>query len=508
MATLHEAAFQGTLLTPNKLDKYRQDAAAAGEPFNIDELDNKGRTALGYAAWKGHTSVVKMLVAQGADPNKLGRGDRSPLWYAAAGAMGAHERREIIEFLIEHKAEVNEQAADGYTPLMKVIVDHRDADLAAFLVDKGASTKVCKGGASGPNAEELAARTKDAKLMRALKPKAERRASNAQLVDLIVGAITFVLERVNSPMVTGIVNGVAKKMYGISGQDNPEIRAALGTQGPQTVEEFKKDIGRYVNETGLSEYFAEDDPFLESVAEKAASLREDPSNPLRTDDDIRNLTKLALYQPVLYCDDSGSMGHGSRAEDQRELVRRIARIATRLVPDGYGASLQFINHVRELDDNLGADEVEEIVAQVDPSSSTPIGTNLKTKILDPLVYNVLSAPGGKLKRPILVCCITDGRPSDEATDMFRKNILRCRAFVENKNYKGTAVRFMISQIGNDQQAGEFLNTLRGDATLEEILYVTAQRLDDEYKKLRENDEDLERWLLKVMMSPITDRMVA
>ena len=140
-------------------------------------------------------------------------------------------------------------------------------------------------------------------------------------------------------------------------------------------------------------------------------------------------------------DDSTSMTTDTRVEDQRELVRRIARIATRLVPDGHGVSLQFINHNRELNDNLPADEVEEIVSEVEPDGYTEIGTNLKKKILTPLVYDVLKA--GKLKRPILVSIITDGCPSGdslspEKNDTFKNTILECRRFLETSTkYKPT-----------------------------------------------------------------------
>jgi hypothetical protein len=46
-----------------------------------------------------------------------------------------------------------------------------------------------------------------------------------------------------------------------------------------------------VTETGLGEYFAEDDLFLQTIAEEATRLKEDLSNLLRTDEDIRNLQK-------------------------------------------------------------------------------------------------------------------------------------------------------------------------------------------------------------------------
>jgi len=62
-----------------------------------------------------------------------------------------------------------------------------------------------------------------------------------------------------------------------------------------TAEEFKKNINDYVTQSGLGEYFAEGDDFLQAVAEKAVKLKDDPSNPLRTDEDICNLTRLALY---------------------------------------------------------------------------------------------------------------------------------------------------------------------------------------------------------------------
>jgi len=136
------------------------------------------------------------------------------------------------------------------------------------------------------------------------------------------------------------------------------------------------------------------------------------------------------------------MWKDTRIDDQKELVRRIARIATRLIPDGHGAGLQFINLDRELNDVLSADEVEEIISEVKPSGATEIGTNLRKKILNPWVYEVLKKKRDKLKRPIIVSIITNGYPSGvlgspERSDTFRSAILECRRFLEPRKCKHT-----------------------------------------------------------------------
>lgn len=63
------------------------------------------------------------------------------------------------------------------------------------------------------------------------------------------------------------------------------------------MEQFKKDIHDYINETNLSRFFPVGNQFLKKVVEKAMELDADPNNTL----DVRDLTRLALYQPVLYC---------------------------------------------------------------------------------------------------------------------------------------------------------------------------------------------------------------
>ena len=227
MTTIHKAAVEGKLLSSNQLDKFRQ---PAGADFDIDQLDAKGRTPLSYGAWKGHVGVLKLLVNEGASVNKLGKGDPSALWYATAGSMSRQNRLEVVKFLLDRKAEVDERSSDGYTPLMKIIMDQRDPEIISILIDHGASANVRKDGTSGPNAIDLAERTKDPKVIKALKPRADRTASTAKTVSMIVDVSRFILDAVNSPLITDIANGVAKQLYQISGEDSPEIRNVSETR--------------------------------------------------------------------------------------------------------------------------------------------------------------------------------------------------------------------------------------------------------------------------------------
>ncbi|KAK6453274.1 hypothetical protein FP744_10009526 [Trichoderma asperellum] len=240
-----------------------------------------------------------------------------------------------------------------------------------------------------------------------------------------------------------------------------------------TPQEIQEDMNNHIEKIGLDSIFPKDSPYTRAVADNAMKLQDSKENLLHRVDDIRFITILNLYQPVLYCDDSTSMRANTRVEDQKEMVRRVTRISTSIVPPGYGTSLQFINFVRDVhDDKLSQKEVEAIMNSVKPSGHTKIGTNLKEKILKPLVYDVIKS-NRRLERPILVSCITDGCPSDESVDTFRKEILKCTRFLKENGYPSSMLRFQISQIGNSSRADKFLKKLSRDDELKEVLFCTA-----------------------------------
>lgn len=136
------------------------------------------------------------------------------------------------------------------------------------------------------------------------------------------------------------------------------------------------------------------------------------------------------------------MDYHGRLDAQKQLVKRIARITTRLVPDGEGVELQFINYEREFTGIMDAGEVEDLVAGVETSGATEIGTNLVKKILQRLVYDVIDQPGGRLKRPLIISVITDGMPggsqdSPETPNTFREAIIECGKRLKKVGYHPT-----------------------------------------------------------------------
>ncbi|KAL7805529.1 hypothetical protein V8C44DRAFT_340421 [Trichoderma aethiopicum] len=559
MTTLHEAAAQGNLAS---LLSILELSKSAEPKLNIDEPDGRGRTALSHAASRGQVYVVKFLLGQGADVNAQDKKSRTALWHASEShpSVNRQQRFVTVETLLEHEADPNIQASDGSTALSK-FVEHRDTTVIQLLLDYGASTgHQVKKGSTSMSIEDLARATKDSGVIDAIVQTPDQASRRDQVVVEIVNYLFRSIGYMNT------LKGVVSEWFGISGNmrvpskclpvekdlsdtdsgidipheenrveappsriyDDSGINSTVGLadgsgfttlaipkdkddveevplvseiSAKTTPQQFQASMMQFISETGLGFFFEEGDQFLEDVAKKAAELEGKVDEVLNSKEDIQDVTKLALYQPVFYCDDSTSMRYGTRARDQIRLVRRVARISTMLVPDDCGTGLQFINKKHALGDNLKATEVEQIMESVTPKGVTMIGTNLEQKILKPLVYNVINR-GEKIPRPVLVSCITDGCASHEKETEFRDTIVRCVDFLKAHNYPATTVRFQISQIGNDAGAEGFLNQLRDDPVLKDVLFCTTQRLDEEYKKLNENEQDLERWLLKTLMGPI------
>ncbi|KAH8587492.1 hypothetical protein B0O99DRAFT_396359 [Bisporella sp. PMI_857] len=481
-------------LTRTKLKEYM-----SGD-VDINECGPNGRTPLCNAAYKGQFNVIKVLMhgnADGkADVNGVSKRNRSALWYAAIGDIRTDTRLEIIQFLLDADADIDQQSDDGNTPLMKA-VEMRDLEAVKLLVERKASLKIPNN--EGETLEDFAKQTSDPYLADALRHKSQKTLTRNELVDFIVGVVTTIIAVLNN-----LQRGVIRATYFISGKIYEKIKDEK-IRNPRTVDDFKLSLSSYVEEKRLQYFFPKGSRFLETVAEKAAKLREVEN---MESDFVRDLTRLSLYQLVIFCDDSSSMKVDDRKTAQIELVKRIARITTRLVPDGEGVRLQFINHEA---DHAILDTVEagDLVASVEPSGYTEIGIKLQEKILEPLVYQKIESNDG-LKRPLLISVITDGCPSgptngEEKDDTFKTNIRNCVEHLKKKRYHPSAVRFQISRIGSNQKSIQFLDGLMKEKSIEKALYCTTDQLDEKYKELKENYLDLEIWLLRVLVSPITDR---
>jgi ankyrin repeat protein len=89
--------------------------------IEIDELGAKGHTALMVAAYYGHQSIVKVLLAAGADPNLLsddhGLGSGMTALMLAVGSFFASNRQQIAKTLITGGADVNQRGIGGKTAI-------------------------------------------------------------------------------------------------------------------------------------------------------------------------------------------------------------------------------------------------------------------------------------------------------------------------------------------------------------------------------------------------------
>ncbi|THU77784.1 hypothetical protein K435DRAFT_973836 [Dendrothele bispora CBS 962.96] len=537
MSTLVDKASAGTL-TPNFLEEQ-----IMHDPSIIDKPGGSmNYTPLTAAVVGGHLDAVELLLGKQANPDAVSASGLTPLLYATSKKLGANQVA-IVSALLRAHAEVDksDKIRGDNTPLMNAIAKIKDKAVVQELVKYGADPK--RKNAKGKSAEDLA---KEYGMTRDLRPREERAATRGYFIDLIVSMFLFVVALVDNGGVKGAVKGAITNVYHIfypenapaahkktfddlrqkidsnklegstatdqtkdattssqndiqTGGSNDNLKSRAMPQGsePITQEQLEQALGDFLDENDLTRFFKPGDPFLENLAQKAVALSKDADSIYSNPDNVKRLTRLSLYQSVIYCDDSGSM-EGERFTNQGELVERIARIATRIVPEDCGVDLRFINS--DSDVRLSFDNVATTMSNFRPAGGTKIGTNLVKKILDPLIYKNLDSDS--LKRPLLVCIITDGCPSNEPQDKLKKAIVECRSKLATSGYESTAVMFLISQIGNDAQAETFLEQLRNDDGIKDMLYCTADRLDEKFKELKEAENRLEEWLLKTLTSPI------
>lgn len=131
------------------------------------------------------------------------------------------------------------------------------------------------------------------------------------------------------------------------------------------------------------------------------------------------------------------MAVGGRMDNQKKLVQRMTSIVTRLVPDGSGAHLRFINNSKAGLDDANKDNIDKSM-DFDPDGGTKIGTNLKKKILEPFIYNVIEKDD-VLKRPYLILIITDGEPT-ENQDTLKNAIVECGRRLTDRGYPQEGMR--------------------------------------------------------------------
>ncbi|KAK7740871.1 hypothetical protein SLS62_010968 [Diatrype stigma] len=507
---------------PPVLNNYKlAEYLAAHGPVILDQPDpSSGLTPLAISLRRGNVKTVQCLIGNGASLYAKTQDGRTPIYMAATASV---QKSRMIQLLLKKfPSNIDDGAptANDETPLMAA-VRLRDSLSVKMLVEAGASKE--KKNACGQTAKDIAKELQPPDPQVAWALEATPTTGRGGL-SMYQGWVLQVLAYFGiwSPL-PDIFDAASRTYHRVAA---PGPVPGEDIEEPQTVADFKHNLDNAVKRGGLEQFFPPGDPYVKQVAHKAFELKSDPCNHLKSPAQIDGLCKLALYQPILYCDDSASMwyeedrkGGGDRWRAQIELVRRISSITTRAVPNNDGCHLRFINKDTSNANHLNEDQIDERIRSYrpDPYNYTPIGTKLREHVLDPFVYKYLDTDR-PLTRPYLVLVTTDGYPTgekaadgnpsgqrdenqNEDADRFRKEIRQCAQKLEEKHYKRNVVRFSISQIGKytpyEEDAAnvkKFLDGLEFDDSIQDVLYRTAEIMDARFEDLKENEKNLEAWL--------------
>ena len=135
------------------------DRALKEHPKSVNGKGEAGWTPIMYAALYGDADVVRVLLAQGANPNAQNDGGGTALMYAVEDA-------EKVRLLIEAGADVNARSGEGRTALLIAVGRHGSNAVAKLLLDAGAQPSARL--ADGRGALALAVAARDVSLLQLL----------------------------------------------------------------------------------------------------------------------------------------------------------------------------------------------------------------------------------------------------------------------------------------------------------------------------------------------------
>ncbi|KAL7919144.1 hypothetical protein ACQKWADRAFT_329988 [Trichoderma austrokoningii] len=490
--SIHEDAKQG-ILVGNVLDGYIKN-----NPNILNEQSSdSGLTPLAIAVVEGFPDEVEELLEKGANADGLSRDKETPLLLAAWKAK--RERARLIQLLLKKtppgSVDTTCDVAGLKTPLMFAI---ENKDLESIRLLRKAKASVGIKNQEGFTAEQMAGYSNDPAISLALKVN-EEKAAIGLLASKVVDLLLYIVDWVRKT-----VKGALFMVPKANADVNKDIETVINEGEEPTPEEFVENIGQYLGTNRreiLERFFKGKKGFIQSFAQKIASLEEGSADNLGGEKLLQKRIQVSLYQQVIYCDDSTSMKREGRWESQKELIHRIAEVTTLVLPEGEGVALRFINRDVNNATNLTAEGIKEILDPMtwQPGGDTPIGTNLKSKILQPLVYEKIEK--GTLERPLLIIIITDGMPQPEGSSVLVDAILECERQLQTSKYPPQTVKFMIGQIGAAGSATKFLESLRNNQDLARTTFVTSERLDEKFSEYKANEKNLDQWLIETLFSP-------
>ncbi|KAF3001481.1 hypothetical protein E8E13_008620 [Curvularia kusanoi] len=318
------------------------------------------------------------------------------------------------------------------------------------------------------------------------------------------GVVGFILNLLS--YIIAWVNKAYNAIVGISPSLDSKMDKMVNPEGQYDDKKiFVADVEGLVARTppSVKDFFKDKSDYIKELAQKAADLADDTTTPICQPDLLPKTVSVSLHQQVLYCDDSGSMKRDGRWDAQRNLANRIARITTRILPPGEGVALRFINQDVDDSSSLTFEQIGEIINSTKWGGDTPIGTSLRSKILQPMVYDKIQR-NETISRPILVSVITDGMPEPEPRNTLVNSIVECGDLLEAAGYPRASVKFVIGRVGTAKSAATFLAEVSAEQKTADVLHVVDDQMDKKMENLNDSME-LDRWLIETLFAPIKDK---
>lgn len=215
-----------------------------------------------------------------------------------------------------------------------------------------------------------------------------------------------------------------------------------------------------------------------------------------------DLAQLALYDIVIFADDSGSMvfeERGERIDDLKLILGRVAEVATLFDDDGI--LVRFMNSSVEGNGIRSPEAAIALVQQIQFNGMTPLGTNLNSKVIQPFLMSGIQRRD--LAKPILCVVITDGEPVGEAPGTVKRVIVQAKQAASQSAYGPGAIAFQFAQVGKDVKAQRFLGELDNDPEVGMSIDATSYyELEAEEYANKGVTLTPELWLCKLMLGAI------
>ncbi|KAK8124430.1 uncharacterized protein PG998_000189 [Apiospora kogelbergensis] len=499
---------------------------------DINKVED-GHTPLGFAVMNGDAYTIRLLLEHNASVTRRSDTGLSLLHLAVTAKTNAPGVVKILLGATGIEIDAEENAYPHDTPLMRALRTNPDTDIITLLKDAGAS--LARKNSKGETAEDLADRLVSIKAKEALLDIDKKGTGAVELTrfivsafllllsylqpwkkfkDAVMSAIKMIYDEVVKPGMVAPVSSPANTDFEDLLERSPLTSyRGIETYTPINEEGAARRVGRSHHGGRSRELLPPGHPLLLEIIEQAYSVVNAPtgspaSSPTimtktLTTSEVKSYFLFAVYQPVIYCDDSGSMKEENRMASQASIVAFMSELMLMFAPTDKGVHLRFINKTGPGMDNIRGDALKNQLSFT-PAGSTKIGNGLKDKVLNPFVYSIVD--GKKtFDRPVLVLTITDGIPSEEPEDTFANMMTACSEKVKAASYPPWSTKFSVNQVGTDAKAAAFLDRMQAQSKKPEykqILHVTADKLDAKYNQLRENKLELKKWLVKTLTQAI------